>query len=590
MKVTVIAPYEGLKELINNRAKMYDFEVEVKVGDLSNGVKLAIEAEAQGTSVIISRGGTASLIQEKVSIPVVEIEVTGYDMIRVLSLIKDFPGKVAIVGFRNITEGASAVCSLLDSDVTIMTVSDKDDVHNKLAYLKESGFELIIGDVITVSIAETLGLGGVLLTSGEESISKAFQDAMRIHNILKSAKRDYLIPEQILQKSDNGILVYNQELKLVFKNLIGTEIIEELSDIIGKLELYLKELQENQQFNSVIPYAGELWTINGFVIRNSDVPYYAFKLSRTFDAGQPLIKGLYVFNPQLNNSEEYKGKTLLDKHEFTEGLMEQAEILARTEEPVWIAGDLGTGKDRIAWLIHNWSVQSDNPFSTLDCGTLTDNEWEVLLNSSRSFLETGHGTLFLKDIHLLNITNQRLLYDRLQKSKIISFRIISSSTFYSEMQVKASGFDVDLYKLLGKLTIKLKPFSRNTHDFQSLIKLYISKMNTKYGKQIVGIREDALLFMQNCDWPGNVFQFKRILEELIVISSGPYIELAEVRNVLEITGNTFSNKQRGLKMGGTLEEIERNIIQLVLEEEGMNQSKTAKRLGINRSTLWRKLK
>lgn len=216
MKVMAIAPYEGLKELMVQVAGGENFEFEAASGDLEKGVELAKQAEANGTDLIISRGGTAELIQQEVSIPVVDIEVSGYDMLRVLTLAKGYPGKAAIVGFPMIADGASAVCEILDIRIDACTVSDERDVEPVLLQLKEQGYQIIIGDVITIEKAEQLGLNGLLLTSGKESIAKAFAYAKKLYSFLESIKQKYAVPYHILQKAETGYAVYNKTLRPVF--------------------------------------------------------------------------------------------------------------------------------------------------------------------------------------------------------------------------------------------------------------------------------------------------------------------------------------------------------------------------------------
>lgn len=98
MKVLAIAPYNGLKELMITLGEKEEFELQVEIGDLEEGLTLAKDAIHNGIDIIISRGGTAELIQRELTIPVVEIEVSGYDMLRVLTLAKGYPGKKQLLG------------------------------------------------------------------------------------------------------------------------------------------------------------------------------------------------------------------------------------------------------------------------------------------------------------------------------------------------------------------------------------------------------------------------------------------------------------------------------------------------------------
>lgn len=127
---------------------------------------------------------------------------------------------------------------------------------------------------------------------------------------------------------------------------------------------------------------------------------------------------------------------------------------------------------------------------------------------------------------------------------------------------------------------------------EELVPVFISDLHPKYGNKVVGIRDDALEQMMDYDWPGNVGQLKHVMEQLFLESQSYYIEKAEVDIVFKRLKQQekWNDALSYIDISGTLEEIERQVITKVLEDEGMNQSRAAKRLGINRSTLWRKLK
>jgi len=126
-------------------------------------------------------------------------------------------------------------------------------------------------------------------------------------------------------------------------------------------------------------------------------------------------------------------------------------------------------------------------------------------------------------------------------------------------------------------------------EVDTLTTLFISEFNTFYGKQVVGIRKEALLKLKAYMWPGNTIQFKNVIEELVVLCKSDYIELEDVEQILSEKSSRENLEVDVIELKGTLEEIEKNIIQKILEKEDMNQSQAARRLGISRSTLWRKL-
>src|SRR5947209_854897 len=123
IKVLAIAPYPGLKGLLESISQEDSrIQMDIEVADLQNAIPIVDGAKGQPYDVIISRGGTSSVIRNHVSTPVVDIPVSGYDILRVLTLVKDSNTKVAIIGFPNICRGAAAVSSLLDFEIPIYPI------------------------------------------------------------------------------------------------------------------------------------------------------------------------------------------------------------------------------------------------------------------------------------------------------------------------------------------------------------------------------------------------------------------------------------------------------------------------------------
>lgn len=135
----------------------------------------------------MSRGGTAALIQKHVNIPVVDIPVSGYDLLRALTLIKDYQGKKAVVGFENITQGVRTIGELYGIKIDIYTIQQEEEVWDLLQQLQEQGTQVVLGDVITDKAAKELGMQSMLITSGRESVKEAFHQAKQMYRLYKEA-------------------------------------------------------------------------------------------------------------------------------------------------------------------------------------------------------------------------------------------------------------------------------------------------------------------------------------------------------------------------------------------------------------------
>ena len=202
IKIKGIAPYQGLRDLlIHVVGEDSRFEIDVEIADLEEALPIVLKAEEQNYDVIVSRGGTASFIRQHASIPVVEIPVSGYDILRVLTLVKDSNSSLAIIGFPNICQGAQTVSSLLNFQIPIYSIHHESEVRDTLQKSVHEGAQIVLGDVVTVTIAQEMGLHGILITSGTESIQEMLSDIEQIHKIYKKGHEKKQFFQQILQIS-----------------------------------------------------------------------------------------------------------------------------------------------------------------------------------------------------------------------------------------------------------------------------------------------------------------------------------------------------------------------------------------------------
>lgn len=579
-----IAPYEGLKELIIELGSNQDFEIHVEVGDLEKGVELASRAADQGFDIIISRGGTAELIQKKVSIPVIEIEVSGYDMLRVLTLVRDYPGKAAIVGFPPISEGAATVSQLLEIDIPPYVISKEEEVKPTLKQLLEKGYEVIIGDVITVKEAENLGLNGVLITSGKESILKAFQNAKKMHNYFSILSRKLSIAQQILQEEE-GFVVFDTTFNSVYSNACFSEQLNKTFKASIKIEEAVTEVISKGEYTSLMENNNVFWKVRGTQLQGFEISLVLFRLQRVESNQKRLSNGINIISSLMNSSPI---KSSFIKSNQMKMVIQSAERYSEKEESIWISGEKGTGKEKLAHYIHYRSSKRSFPLMTINCSLLTAEQWNLLLSEEEGLLASNdNGTIFLKNIDSVALSNQKELMSYLIKNNPKS-RIIASSSENILTMVESGAFLYDLYYLLAQLTLSLPPLSKRIEDIDHIARIFINEFNTKYGKQIAGIRNEAIGELENYSWPGNITQLKQVINETVLLANGPFIEKEDINYILKTKVKETELAQ--LDLTGTLEEIEQRIIRQVWQEEGMNQTKTAERLGINRTTLWRKLK
>ena len=292
-------------------------------------------------------------------------------------------------------------------------------------------------------------------------------------------------------------------------------------------------------------------------------------------------------------------------------VMRMAEAVAATESTVLITGESGTGKEVVARYLHELSARADKPFLSINCGALPEGllESELFGHVKGSFTgavkdKTGlfsaanSGTFFLDEIGETTQATQVKLLRVLQQREIIpvgatdaepiDVRIIAATNRDLEEEIKRGNFRRDLFYRLNVIAIHLPPLRQRRDDIPLLAEAFLSATGAARGEPAKRLSEDALEMLQEYAWPGNVRELENALERAVILTSGPMIgvtalpeRLAERRAEPLVSDRPAQNP--------TLETIERAYILWVLQSEQGNKTRAAETLGIDPSTLHRKL-
>lgn len=574
VKVLLIAPYPGLAKTAEKLEVADDVKLDITVANLQKGVDKARSAEEEGYDIIISRGGTASLIQENVSIPVVHIDINGYDMLRVFTLIKDIKTGVALVGFENITRGAATLCSILDYEVHVVTINSGDEVSGHLAQLKSAGYQVVIGDTITVQVAEQLGLRGVLITSGREALLDAIEEGKRICKVFQHVKSQFQTLQEVYRSIPLPVVLLNDRDAIVDRNPTFTHRIKD--DGLLKEEKITEAVQQvrnsgNMQWVSC-SYRKKRYLVQIFLASDSE--------RSTGLIVHPLAKKKNESSIFIESG--WKPVPIIGESNYATRLRENLSAFAQGNKPVCIIGERGTGKQTIAREIHLKKHSDAAPLITINCDTVTSAEMEEW---KAQFLRMESGSILLKDVDQISSDTQEALLDLLH---LTTLQVFALSCTTLDVLFKQQQFSKKLFDQISYSTIHTLPLRSREVDIPAFVNYFLTEFHTENGNETLGVKGDAMACLLQNEWQGNIIQLKNVIRELSILSTGHYIELQQVQELLA-SMESEGKDHNELPLTGTLKELEHEIIQRVMEEEGNNQSKAARRLGINRSTLWRKL-
>ncbi|MDR3254996.1 MAG: PrpR N-terminal domain-containing protein [Synergistaceae bacterium] len=575
-----VAPYEGLRDLLQQVARTRaDIELTVFLGDLSKGVEQVRAVQDMGYDVILSRGGTAEMIQEVANLPVVEIDVSGFDVLRSIRLAQNYSGPFAIVGFSSITSSARTLCDLLQYKIDIFTIRSENEVEDCLARLASDGFSMVVGDTIVVKGAKDLGLGGILITSGPESVRLSIDYAVRLSRQIIRSNRCETLYKNILGGVSQYIAVFDGSGRDVYSNFsMGGEP----PFAAGILKKYIPNVASKGGLNMPLRYENTLWSLKGAAFDE----YTAFYVDKTLEKYDgEIIRTMSSDEVTPDPVESYYGDTDTSRSPSL-----KARACGDYARPIFIRGEPGVGKETIAKIVHLNSPYRDYPMAIVDCDIIGDKKWDALIDGKTSLRALKGFTIFVKNIQHISPDAQKKVETVLNNTSISKDnRLIFSLT---ESRAGAGADQLCEY-LLGKLccvTICPPPLRERKHDIPSLSSLYIGAENQKLASQAIGFEKNAMEAMKQFDWPQNITQLKRVLNELLLLTKGSYISESDVLSVLKSEEKICPATQAQWMPTGTLEEIIRSAIIQALAAEDMNQTRAAKRLGISRSTLWKRLK
>lgn len=288
-------------------------------------------------------------------------------------------------------------------------------------------------------------------------------------------------------------------------------------------------------------------------------------------------------------------------------LYEHVRLVAPTDMSVLVTGASGTGKEYIARRIHEQSNRSKAPFVAVDCGAipkeLAASEFfghvkgsftGAIENKTGAFVATQGGTIFLDEIGNLTYEVQVQLLRALQERKVkpigsnqeiaINVRLISATNENLRQAIEKGDFREDLYHRINEFTIRIPDLKERKEDLLLFANHFLDLANSELQKDIIGFDNDTMQLFQSYSWPGNLRQMKNVIKYATLLATGRYITRKELPE--ELTENLLSHANIQLKNV----EHERDLIRKALQECGNNKTRAAQLLGIDRKTLYNKLK
>jgi len=333
-------------------------------------------------------------------------------------------------------------------------------------------------------------------------------------------------------------------------------------------------------------------------------------------------QSLQVENQELRQElfrERFEQGEIISRSKAMKDVLEMVDRAALTHSTILLQGESGTGKELLAHRIHQKSPRKGGTFLALHCASLA----ETLLASELFGHEKGAftgatdrkigrferasgGTLFLDEVSEIPPEMQVKLLRVIQEGEFervggtktirVDVRLVCATNKDLAEEVRRGRFREDLFYRINVILIKIPPLRDRRQDVRPLVEYCLNQLSRLSGNKIESIDEEALKCLESYGWPGNIRELKNVLERMIVLSSGSKLSIANVpEDVKSAEGSAFTSTRTGASANlwragdGNLQEMEKELIRAKLSESHGNKSQAAKKLGISRRTLYRKI-
>lgn len=612
-KIAIIASYNGIFEIAQKAGQELNCDIKLIYGELAQGVEKAQKLiHSDPHRIIISRGGTATLLKaNNNTMPIVEIKVTGYDILRVLFPLLNQNKKIAVIGFENTIRGALEITDILGKKIDYYPIFSETEIQSNLYTAKNNGAEIIVGDGLAVRFAKQMHMQTYIIESGKEAVYTAIEEAVKIYHAMaleRLKNRNYQtildsIDEGVISiKEDNSISIFNHSAEKIFQIKREIALGKKIENIIASTEpSYVLKTQKE--------ICGAIQKTAKYTLVTNHIPVIVDnKIKGVVSTFQDITK-IQQMEAKIRAETIKKGfqskkgfQDIICKSSIMKEIIQQAQEYAKTDSTVLIYGESGTGKEIFAQAIHNKSNRNFAPFVAVNCAALPNNLLESELfgyvdgaftgarkSGKKGLFEMAHGgTIFLDEISEMDLTIQARFLRVIQEKEVmrigddkvipIDVRIITATNKNLWQCIQSKSFRKDLYYRINVLNLNLPPLRERKEDIAPLAAYFIEFLSHKYNKTVKPLGEKERKLLEENDWMGNIRELQNVLERY-VISGKLQIDSYE----------TADSMYQMELLEGTLLEIESRIAKLILAEENYNKTNTARRLGITRMTLDKKL-
>ena len=610
--IAFLAPDEDMLATARATLAKTHPDILLEQGLLSAGVRKARTLAREGVEIVVTRGGTAAAIKEaQLGLTVVDVPITGLDMIRALEEARHCGRRIAVIAFPSMIMGIECLGPILDIDLRCYPIHSEFKAEATVIKALKEGAEVIIGGVIAMQASRKLNHPFVMIRSGTEGITQAILEAERIAEARRLEKVKGTLFQTVLDYAYEGIISIDQDRQVVTFNPEAERItrIDGKRAMSQKIQETLPQLKLERLLTTGKDELGQVIDIGKIQILCNKVPIRVQGTTigavATFQDTGKIQQWEANIRKKIYAEEHIATFTFADVIGTSRQIrhcVAVAEQFAAADASILISGETGTGKEVFSQSIHNASKRRQHPFVAINCAALPAQILESELfgyvggaftgasqKGKPGLLEIAHGgSLLLDEIAEMDYSLQSKLLRVIQEKKVMrlgsdriqhtDLRLIAATNKNLKELVAANRFRADLYYRLNVLRLHIPSLRERPEDIEQYVATFLEQHTTNLNRRLRFTRAAMEVLIRH-PWPGNVRELQNTIERIVAVCKQDTVQADMVRQMM--------------REDEAAEPYQRSIVEPIrqaLTNARGKKAEAAKLLGISRSTLWRRMK
>ncbi|EPJ55910.1 MAG: hypothetical protein OFPI_02100 [Osedax symbiont Rs2] len=598
-----------------------EFELHEFIAEQNKSKLLALDAR-RDIEVIIAGGGNALMIEEmQLATPLVKIQISGFDVMQALWRAQQLATTAVFINYNQTIEQLQRYSSLFNIQVEQYIYHSVAEVVDLVHRVVQRPNCIIIGASHVCDIAESMHAKSVFIYS-QDAIHQALISAQQLALSLRAAREKREKLEAILRCVEDGIIYIDAKMQVEEFNpkaesilaIDAQEVLKKpVSALLPNFALEQVVHREKSEYNQLLKIGDTQVLSNRIAVFNQG------KLIGALASFQD-VKTIRKAEQSIRLSTRAKGlvaksslQNMIGENSEFKKLLSRAELFAKSDASVLIQGETGTGKELIAQGIHLASNRASGPFVAVNCASIPETLLESMLfgyeegaftgaqktGKSGLFELANRGTLFLDEIGELPFSLQGRLLRALQEKEImrlgsdtvlkVDIRVITATNRDLAQMIGNKAFKEDLFYRINVLNLSVPALRERIEDVVLLIGHFF-KLKKTSEQNYSNIIAQATPWLLRHRWPGNIRELENIVERLAIMLKANMADTDIMSELQQSLGlDTAIQQTSAGNIKAALASQEHQQLQAILKGCNNNKTIAAKKLGISRSTLWRKL-